>query len=403
MRIGLFTDFYLPHLGGVETAVTNYARALKLRGHEAVIVCPDYLGHYDPDHNIIRLKSRHFLVNEHPQVLLIKQNKDLLAKQQFDIVHTHTEGTAGLLGAWYAKQHHVPLFQTFHNIAGVWWKMNRTLPITYIDTWFMRKWFLRQAKQLGLGAPFQLAQKPSSCWEAWIYRRVLQTAPYAHRLLVPSKHFMDELSTYYPSKKYIVLPNAVDLEEYKPIPPTKTMPINILWVSRSTREKRPLIFLEAIRLLKQKTTSVFTVDMIGEGSELSATRRFIDTHKLSNVTIHGGLPANQVREFYNHADVFALSSHGFDNQPMVIAEASAAGLPIVLSDERLADQVYASGCFVAKDASAAALAEALLASLHHKTAKSTKPIRQFAVENYGLDVLAKRLEALYNDSKHVDF
>nr|MBP6042352.1 glycosyltransferase [Candidatus Saccharibacteria bacterium] len=40
-------------------------------------------------------------------------------------------------------------------------------------------------------------------------------------------------------------------------------------------------------------------------------------------------------ELLNESDIFVLTSNGFDNQPMSILEAAAAGLPVVYCDPDL--------------------------------------------------------------------
>jgi len=62
--------------------------------------------------------------------------------------------------------------------------------------------------------------------------------------------------------------------------------------------------------------------------ELDVTRRVIFT---------GMQSSDKVAALLKQADVFALASYHFDNQPMTFLEAAAAGLPIVYCDERLTE------------------------------------------------------------------
>lgn len=42
MKIAIFTDYYLPSLGGTQTAIFHQKRALEARGHEVIIVTVNY-------------------------------------------------------------------------------------------------------------------------------------------------------------------------------------------------------------------------------------------------------------------------------------------------------------------------------------------------------------------------
>jgi glycosyltransferase involved in cell wall biosynthesis len=52
---------------------------------------------------------------------------------------------------------------------------------------------------------------------------------------------------------------------------------------------------------------------------------------------------DQIKEYLHSSDVFALGSYHFDNQPMVLIEAGAAGLPIVYCDSNLSEGVSSHG------------------------------------------------------------
>ena len=55
------------------------------------------------------------------------------------------------------------------------------------------------------------------------------------------------------------------------------------------------------------------------------------------VIFTGMRSSEQVAALLKQADVFALASYHFDNQPMTFLEAAAAGLPIVYCDERMTE------------------------------------------------------------------
>ena len=120
MRIGLFTDAYLPQIGGVSTSTALLQRALKERGHLAFVITGS-----DPDQakdevDVFRVPSLPFVsakrltLGLHP--LLAKQLKSL----GIDIVHSQTEFGMGLFARQFAKQMNIPHVHTFHTLYEDW-------------------------------------------------------------------------------------------------------------------------------------------------------------------------------------------------------------------------------------------------------------------------------------------
>ena len=57
MKIGFFTDGYLPQTTGVSTSVDVLAKTLRANGHTVYIIAPQMPGYTDDDPHTIRLRS----------------------------------------------------------------------------------------------------------------------------------------------------------------------------------------------------------------------------------------------------------------------------------------------------------------------------------------------------------
>jgi 1,2-diacylglycerol 3-alpha-glucosyltransferase len=60
MKICMFTNTYLPHVGGVAKSVASFSEDLRKRGHEVLIVAPVYHNDHEnnkPEPEIIRLTA----------------------------------------------------------------------------------------------------------------------------------------------------------------------------------------------------------------------------------------------------------------------------------------------------------------------------------------------------------
>jgi glycosyltransferase involved in cell wall biosynthesis len=85
--------------------------------------------------------------------------------------------------------------------------------------------------------------------------------------------------------------------------------------------------LRAFKIIQQRLpNAVLTV--AGEGSQRAALEKLSASLALKNVSFVGRVPPEQIREFYDAADIY-LNGSEIDNQPLSLLEAFACGLPIV--------------------------------------------------------------------------
>lgn len=399
MRVGLFTDYYLPGVGGTESSVRNYAKALENSGHKVTIICPAYPGHEVNEPNIVRLSAAKKLsVNGQPVVFATAKNKQTVNSLNLDIVHAHTGFGIGQLAAWYSVRHEVPFFWTYHLNTVAWMRANYRRIVSPMSAASLLAVSSARTRRLGLKRKVRPVIKAKQRHERWMWKDLMLLAPYTSKVFVPSAHLIDEARQMYPNFNYSLLPNAIDIEDYAPKYSGSDEPVKFLWISRAAPEKRPLLFLQALHELHSLTNKPFEADIIGSGPELTALRRFTAKYQMHNVRIHGGMPPEQTLNFYKSADVFVLTSYRFDNQPMVLAEATAAGLPVVLCDDLLISQVAPNHVFLAKP-TAGSLAAQLLKTMHKKTPETARPVVRFARETYGLSVLADKLGKAYANSR----
>src|SRR3989304_1932234 len=97
MKIGLFTDTYIPEVNGVVTVVKTMTRELRKEGHEVHIFCPSYPDGDDLDAGVHRFSSVKFTPYKGMRVA-IPYNRDVLRLiRSLDIIHSHDPGSIGLM------------------------------------------------------------------------------------------------------------------------------------------------------------------------------------------------------------------------------------------------------------------------------------------------------------------
>lgn len=148
----------------------------------------------------------------------------------------------------------------------------------------------------------------------------------AARIVTWSRWARDGLVDRYavPAEQIEVIPPGVPRERWSPSPGCRTDhggdgPVRVLFVGADLVRKGGLDLLEACRRLRRS----------GHPVELHvATRHSVPPEP--GVVIHRDLQPNSTEliELFHRSDVFCLPTHG-DCLPMVLSEASAAGLPLV--------------------------------------------------------------------------
>jgi glycosyltransferase involved in cell wall biosynthesis len=103
-----------------------------------------------------------------------------------------------------------------------------------------------------------------------------------------------------------------------------------LFVARLIGAKDPATLLAAQALLEERGRASWLV-LVGDGPESKTLRALVETRRLSKVRFAGSREPRDMPEVYAAADLFVLPSL---HEPwgVVVNEAMAAGLPVVLTD-----------------------------------------------------------------------
>lgn len=117
MKIAMFTNTYLPHVGGVARAVRTLEKACRDGGHEVRVVAPEFKDFTD-DPNVLRVPAIQNFNGSDFSVRLPFPNviRDIMEDFQPDIVHSHHPfllGDAALREAWKMD---VPIIFTHHTL-----------------------------------------------------------------------------------------------------------------------------------------------------------------------------------------------------------------------------------------------------------------------------------------------
>jgi 1,2-diacylglycerol 3-alpha-glucosyltransferase len=382
LRIGFFTDSYLPATHGVEVSIETFRKNLERAGHQVFVYAPAVPGYTDSNRRVFRLKS--IRVIDTPEMRLafpVVEDGNIreLTRLPLDIVHAHTPFTVGLLGKYIATHQHVPIIYTHH---------------THYPEY--AKAYLKERVVL----PF--LAKSLSAWFSNISDAVIAPSPKIRALL----------RSYGVQKPIYVLPTGIRLQQFRRtrtcarkaralrlrlgiVPVAKVL----LFVGRLGREKNIDFVVRAFAELKKMRREVRPI-LVADGPIRDQLKSLVTRLGLKEATSFTGSVAHaEIASYYQAAELFVFSSLT-DTQGIVVLEAIASGLPVVaLRDEAFTSMVKngRNGFLLRPDASHALFARRVATLLGNQTRwrqfsqASIRIAREFSEEEQ-----ARRLARVYD-------
>jgi glycosyltransferase involved in cell wall biosynthesis len=194
--------------------------------------------------------------------------------------------------------------------------------------------------------------------------------------------------------KIHLLPNAIDVNVFRPMPEIRAERRRLCFVGRLTPEKNLFNLLDAV--------SGQDVELVvfGDGVLRDALQRHAATRGIRNVTFRGRVPNSALPAELNRSAAFLLVSH-YEGNPKALLEAMSCGLPVIGSDvdgirEIITHQETGYLCAPTaegiRDAIQAVLGDPARAEAMGRQARRT------VVEGYSLDALLTRELELLQES-----
>jgi glycosyltransferase involved in cell wall biosynthesis len=320
----------------------------------------------------------------------------------FDVIHTQTQFWMGTLGYMVARRQHIPHISTIHTVFP---ELLSAYPLAVISGIIAVSIGYPIAYKTAPVLPFgdtlleslRTTNRELLHRQSWKLMNVFMD--HTSRCIAPSQHIAEALLAHGLKVPPVVLPNGIDANFYRHSshPQSLTKRRGDLWimgVGRLSAEKRPAVLVEALAELANPRAKLV---LVGDGPEredlaaLAAKRGVGD-----RVLFTGNQPRAEVAALLQAADVFTIASYHFDNQPMVILEALASGLPIVYADERLVEGLTPSNAIRTASPDPTAFAQALGALMADPARlKSLGQASLALAPQFDIHSQAAKLEAVY--------
>ncbi len=374
MKIGIFTDTYLPEANGITTYLDFIFNKLPKKGNKLHVVAPRYSIYKKQknEENISRLVSIRVnkAYNYRLAVYIPIKTFIKLLRTDFDIIHGHSNGSISLMGLFMAKIKRVPFVYTYHTM------------IQDYSHYILR----------GLFSPS-------------IIRKISRvTCNLCDVIIAPSEKAKNELINQKIKKPVIVVPYGIETKNFqikksdflrKKLGIARNAKI-LLYAGRLGREKSVDFLIYAFNIiLKSNSRTHFVI--IGKGPEYTYLKSLSERLKIDkNVYFLGAIEPKNMPIIYKSADIFVFSSKT-ETQGLVVLEAMASGLPVVaVKDSPIENVIRNKESGVLVDNDVVQFAEEVIKLLKNKKERERLGKNARVSANLFVENSVLKLEEIYN-------
>ncbi|MCD4745586.1 MAG: glycosyltransferase [Bacteroidales bacterium] len=379
MRIGFFTNYYTPSIGGIETSVANLCKGLKRAGHEIFIFSPQYPNWIDNNENIFPYKSIHFNYFGYFYVIPIPffSKMDLIVKRlNLDIIHSHQPYSLGIEALKFSKKLNIPLVFTHH--------------INYREYYHY--------------IPFI----PKSISQKYITRA---TSTYSNKcdvVIAPSISIKKLLLDHEVKVPIEIIPSGININEFIKIKGKKDdireryginpEDVVLITASRITQEKNiPFLINSFLSIKKSCENSKFII--IGDGAAKKTLGKLtvkLDVYK--DVFFTGHIKKEEVISLFQASDIFIFSSLT-ETQGIVLIEAIISGLPVVaIKSNGIEDIVQNGENGILTVNSVDEFSKSVLQIINNDELRGKLSNKaNFYAKNYSIELWVEKIIKLYNN------
>ncbi len=307
MKIGVFTNNYLPNPFGVSGSVESFRKEFEKSGHKMYIFVPRWKGYRDENENVFRYPSVETNIKIKFPIAIPYSGKmnEVLKNLDLDIIHSQHPNLLGSAAKRWAKRKNIPLVFTWHTLYD----------------------------QYAHFVPFVPRQLVA--W--WAIRNARNYANRCNQVIVPTPSVGEIIRGWGVTNPNITaIPTGVDEEQFenqdglsiRKKHSIRDDEILLTLVSRLTAEKNAEFLLEAVldNLRKNKNVKFM---ICGEGNIENKLKDIVHKSGLRKKVIFIGIvPGNKKKNYFAAGDIFVYASKS-ETQGMILTEAMYSGLPIV--------------------------------------------------------------------------
>jgi 1,2-diacylglycerol 3-alpha-glucosyltransferase len=304
LRIAIFSDSALPILNGVSISINALVTELRHRGHSVHIYTAKHFRYRDPDPNTYRFPAietpwtKGYPLAYPPFFRMLHKFR----RHEYDILHSHTPFTIGMVGLRWAESHEIPIVSTYHTLYDRYAHYIPFFPRRYVRFKIAKHTNYYYNRVCHVITPSEASMK-------WLRRHAVDTPVTVIPTAVPSRGFFDRS----------------EVRHQLGVHPEQRV---MLYVGRIAREKNLETLFEMAAITFREDPSL-RLWLVGDGPHRAACAQLArDLGIGDRVTFFGFVPRAEVDRYYAAADLFVFSSIT-ETQGLVVQEAMTYGLPAI--------------------------------------------------------------------------
>ncbi len=304
MKIGFYTDTYLPNIDGVVVQIASLKKQLEKKNHYVHVFAPGTTSEKtaNKDSSITYYSAIKFPPYPQYKLALFPFSSVWKANQLgLEVIHSHALATMGLASIAAAKTLRLPLVGTFHTMI--------PLGTHYVARNLQTQETLAKAAWKAIKTfykPFDLVTAPSKTTANMLKQHGVENVK-----IVSNGIETDKFNT------------KADGEKKRREFGTKKEKL-FVFVGRVTREKNVDVLVKAF----SKTSGARLV-IVGDGPDFPEIKRLVERSNLGKkVLLTGAVPHGEVANIYAAAD-WQVSASTFETQGLSILEGMACGKPCI--------------------------------------------------------------------------
>lgn len=311
LKIAMFTNNYLPFIGGVPLSINRLCRGLARHEETVKIFAPAYPQPWDDpeDGSIVRCPILFHATLAGFPVANVFSGKIDSAFRDFgcDLVHVHHPFWLGKKGMRLAKKYGLPLIFTYHTRLEHY---THYLPL------------------------------PGNALKNMVAHYLIKNfANKCDAIITPTPSTEEYLRNLGVSAFIETIPTGISMEDYRywtqeQIGLLRNRYVGgdellLITVSRMAKEKNLDFLIDGLAKVKERTKTSFKCLLIGDGPERERLEEKTAVLGLKDLAVFtGNIPPRDVSLHYLAADFFVFASTS-ETQGMVLVEAMAGGCPVV--------------------------------------------------------------------------
>ena len=311
VRVAVFTDNYLPYIGGVPISIQRLCRGLLERGSAVKIFAPSYEAAHpeNEDGNVYRCRT--FFLGKKMRFPITNIFSNRLEKElngfKPDLVHVHHPFWLGNRGRKLARKSGLPVVFTYH---------------TRLDKYI-----------------HNLPLPGSALKEIFAHYLIKRFANRCDAIIAPSFSTEEYLRRLGVLPMIATIPTGINILEYSLCSPDEVRDFRrryagegetlLISVCRLAREKNLDFMIDGLEKVRERTSVPFRCILVGDGPERSRLEgRVAENGMCDSIFFTGAMEPREVVKAYLASELFVFASKS-ETQGMVLLEAMAGGCPVV--------------------------------------------------------------------------